>query len=358
MDYINNLLKSGSTFTKDELNLFKQKINFYKKINYEKTKDILIDELINDINNFSKNAKLNNISLSLVYNNNYLNIYDKTNINYDIASITKLFTLLLSLKLNELNLIDLNDLITNIDKNYINLNNHKLIDLINMKDELITKVRLINSSNIQKELYNTYIKKIDYKYTDIGFIILTKLLEKKLNLKYEDILYKYLLKENNLLNTYYDSKKVNDPKANKLGVIASAGLFTCNYDLYLLYNNLNNYLSESSINMLYKNSNIHPKLGPLYQKYSDITKTYVLPLYSNKTFASEGYTGCLTISDLYNKLHTSILVDSINKETNIKDINYSKYFNNYQYNLLNNLLLLDYLSKYNDEKNTKKLIKI
>lgn len=358
MNYINDYIKGGSTFTKEELIIFKNKLNYYKNLNYEKSKEIIIDNLVNDINKFKTNGNINDISISLSYNNNYINICNYINKSYDIASITKLFTLLLCLKLNELNIINLNDKISDIDENYINLKKYKIIDLLKMKDELITKKRLTNSVDINYDLYNIYVNKIDYKYSDIGFIILSKLLEKKLNLKYEDILYNYLLKDNNLLNTYYDTTKVNDPKAHKLGVIGSAGLFTTNKDLYLLFNNLNNYLNKNSINILTKNCNIHPKMGPLYQKYEDISKTYVLPLYSNKMFASEGFTGCLTIFDLYNKLHTSILVDAINKETKIKDKNYNKYFNIYQYNLLNNLIILDCLSKYNEENNLSKIIKI
>ena len=285
---------------------------------------------------------------------------------FDVASITKMYTGLLVIKLKELGLIDYKKRIEELTDNY-NLKDYTINDIINMSGIIKTPRRLdecndeLEALSELKKIYIENNNKQIYHYTDMGLIILTLVLEEMFNMKYEDILNKYLLNPLNLKATYNPSNNVtgngkssilpNDPKAVILNrPIASAGLFTNGLDLIVLSKELFNpkYFNLNHLIEFCKNKTQKPKgIFGSYTKHSlGLDKTYVPSEYSNFSFAFEGFTGSIVVFDLINKIHNGILVNAIYDDTSLKHPSFNKMFNLYQHAVTENSIKLLIADKY------------
>lgn len=278
----------------------------------------------------------------------------KNDIYFDIASITKFFTLLLYFILEKEGIINKEEKVGDILPKYKNLRDYKIDDILYMRGEIRTLKRIDECTTKEealKVLSDTYIYNDDfktYKYTDIGLIVLALLIEEKVSklyhkkMSYSEIMDIYLLKKYNLSATYIPNgiiassgrcdNKVNDSKARIIGPVGHAGIFMQKKDVKIIRDLLfyKKVFTENQIELLYKSYSKPKAIVGLYQKYFDISKTYVPSSYSDKSFASEGYTGSTLIFDLENKIVNGIFVDAI-KEGEVKK---SKYFkesiSNYQ----------------------------
>ena len=304
---------------------------------------------------------------------------------FDVASITKLYTLLLLFKLEELNLINLNSKISDINPDFKYLEDFTLNDLVRLCGELRTNgnIALANTKEeaykILKTLYLKSNSKLENKYTDFGAIVIgdtiEKIISKEFNkdLKLEEIMDEFLFKSMNLKNTKYnpitnnlsgngnDLGVVNDPKARLLGgVIGSAGIFTNSDDLAKLARELYSvkYINKEHLNRLgevtFPNSNQSQKgnLG-LYVKHPlGLLKTFTPPEFSNLSFSSQGYTGSTAYFDPNNLIHSNILVNAIYKTedkdmiNNDKPVGYIDAFDTYQREITKNIMLELFIKKY------------
>ena len=200
------LEKTGSN--KDELLKLRSKV----ANNLDKPLDSIIKELITEITEatktFVESKNKNGISYLSGYSSGiYLpafdgsgevnllltggvgsRINDDLKINsstmFDTASVTKLFTLILTLKLSEEGIINLNDKISDINPDFQNLEDYTFNDLIRMHGILYTDGNVATAKDereafrILKTLYLKDNTRKNNKYTDFGAIIIGKTIER------------------------------------------------------------------------------------------------------------------------------------------------------------------------------------
>ena len=140
VDGIINLINSGASISKDKLILLRKFLNSNKKRNIFYILNDLMDELESITYDFINSKVITSISTTVDIPNINLNIYSGINYNteFDIASVTKLFTLVLVLKLIDNRLFKLNDKICDIDTNFKHLD-YTILDLIKMSGNIIIR---------------------------------------------------------------------------------------------------------------------------------------------------------------------------------------------------------------------------
>ena len=357
MDKLSKLLDSGSIISMDNLRLLRK----LKKNNL----DDLMNEFSSITYDFLKSGVIDNISTNIVTNNINLNIYSGINYNteYDIASVTKLFTLILVLNYIDNNIFNLNDKICDINSNFKYLD-YTILDLIKMSGSIKTNMR-IDKTNYQEAvniLYNTYPVNHDKSinnYTDIGFMVLSKIIEDINNLSYQEIITNFYKSYGIDINIMKDitgnggSIYPHDPKARVMGLIGSAGIFINSPNMDKFIDKIINcelikedYLYKLA-NKLFTNNHSNKGYAGIYIKHPLGIKKTSTPLeYSKYAFSHQGYTGSCIIIDPYLKIHNNILVSAIRDRK--KDINFYKYFNIFHQKLV--LLTLKTYLINNDQK--------
>ena len=263
---------------------------------------------------------------------------------FDIASISKVYTLLLLFKLEELGLIDLNSKIVDVNPDFSNLEDFTFNDLIRLHGEINTDGR-VDSAKSYDEAYailkTSFLKsnsRDENKYTDIGAIIMSKTLEKVISEKlgkemsYSDIMEEFLLKPLGLKNTVYNPTNgnttgsgnldgiVHDPKARLLGgAVGSAGIFTNSDDLARLAHNMYSLkiVNKNSLarmgQITFPNSAQAQKgsLGMYVKHPLGLEKTYTPSEFSTGSFSMQGWTGPVANFDMTNLIHQNILVNAL-----------------------------------------------
>lgn len=310
---------------------------------------------------------------------------------FDVASITKMYSLLLIFKLAEFNIISLNDKISDLDSDFSNLGDFTINDLIRMCGELYTNGAIKNATTKEEayEILKTVCLKSNDRsrnqYTDLGMIVLSKVIEKKVSeylgqtLTYDQIMNKYILEPFGLSNTQFnpsssnvagnanDMSLVHDPKSRILGgAVGSAGIFTNADDLaklakemyrvtYADYNSIKNIVSPQNLQMMgtviFPDSPQNNKgLVGLYQKNMDREKKWLQPLvYADQSFTAQGFTGAVATFDPKNKIHNSFLFDSIKTGENNKPDGFMQAFNVYQKFIVGETITLYIVKKYYDQ---------
>jgi len=306
---------------------------------------------------------------------------------FDVASITKLYTLLLLFKLEDLKLINLNSRICDINPDFRNLEDFTLNDLVRLHGELRTNGNITKATskeeayNILKTLYLTSNSKEENKYTDFGAIVIGDTIEKVIsNIKGEkvtldEIMYEYLLTplnlnrtffnpvNNNISGTGYRSNLVHDPKVRILGGIAgSAGIFTTSDDLaklskslYRINNSYKDFMKKIYLDKLgevtFPGSN-KGNLG-IYVKHKEgYNKTFTPLEFSDGSFSHQGWTGSVAVFDPNNLIHNNILVNAIyvdennDKVKNDKPIGFMDAFVEYQEQITKNIMLMYVAKQY------------
>lgn len=208
---------------------------------------------------------------------------------YDIASLTKVFTSTLIYIAYEEKLIDIYDYVYNIDNNFVNLKDVKVIDLISHNQEIWTDGYLGSATSREefyKILYTACVKNNIPTYVDSHYIILSTLLEKVYNMSYKDLCYKKIINKLGLKNTTFDPDSsrtasnnyennngkiidyihpgvIHDTKARvakELGITTGhASLFTTANDLMIFLKTFFDYtlLSKDTIELMLKHEDIN-----------------------------------------------------------------------------------------------------
>ena len=319
---------------------------------------------------------------------------------FDVASITKLYTLILLFSLEKKGLINLDYRIKDINPDFQNLEDFTLNDLVRLHGELRTNGNIRDAKSkeeayeILKTLYLTSNSRLENKYTDFGAIVIgdtiEKVISKKLgkNITFEEIMYEYFLNPLNLFNTQFNPNKTNvsgngrtrkqvhDPKARILGgALGHAGLFVSSDDLAKLSKSLFriNYYDKGLIRKIqlerlaeipFKNSN-RGNLGIYVKHPLGYDKTFTPPEYSDGSFSHQGWTGSVANFDPNNLIHQNILVHSIyededkSKIKNDKPIGFMDAFDEYYKQIVRNTMLM-YVAKtyYNKYCNIKENIEV
>lgn len=310
-----------------------------------------------------------------------------SNTKFDIASITKLFTLILVLKLNEEGIINLNDKIVDIDPNYKGLEDYTINDLIRMHGILDTDCK-ISSAHNSKEAYtilkSVYLKdnsRKKNKYNDYGAIIIGKIIEKIISEKAEkkrnldDIMHEYIFNKVGMFETKFNpiednisgnggyNNLVHDPNTQLLdGITGSAGIFTTSRDLNKLAKalfsvnyNESGLISKSSLKKLGEITFPRSKqcgkgnLG-VYVK-ANYNKTFTPLVFSTDSFSYQGWTGAIAYFDPHNFIHFNFLPNTILKADSKyiihdKPIGYIDAFVNYSDFIINHIMMIYIIKKY------------
>lgn len=274
---------------------------------------------------------------------------------FDLASITKLYTLVLLFKLEELNLIMLDEPLVNIDSSFRSLGNFSFRELMEMRgiirtDGKIEDARNVNEANkILRSAKLVDFKTDTYNINEIGPIIIGDALEKlfknryNIDIKYSELLNKYVLEPYGLLNTIYNpmtmnitgnnfSRSCNDPKTKALGgATAAAGIFSNGDDLakfakeiFKAKENGPSIISETHLEEIgnYIKGSDNKGLMGIYLKHPNgFDKTFTPSEYSLGSFSHQGYTGSIVTFDPNNKIFQSILMNAIYEpKSNEKDV--------------------------------------
>ena len=328
--------------------------------------------------------------ISRVNNNNKIN----QNTMFDVASITKLFTLILTFKLSELKIINLDDKIADINPDFKGLEDFTFNDLIKLHGQLYTNGNIKDAKNEQEAyeiLKTVYLKdknRNTNRYTDFGAIIIGKTLEKIMskingkNITLQELMDKYIFSKLEMNHTMFNpisnnisgnggyTNHVHDPKSHKLGgMVGSAGLFTTSDDLCRLAKGLYaiNYINQNKIESIisrynlirlgqitYPNSSIPHKgnFGIFVKNANGIGLTYTPNLFSNNSFSHQGWVGPVASFDPNNLIHHNCLVNAIyetDDESQIKNnkpIGYKDRWCQYQTEVTNNVFLMMLAKKY------------
>ena len=300
---------------------------------------------------------------------------------FDVASITKLYTLLLAFKLEELGFINLDDKVKDVNPDFKYLDSYTFNDLIKLFGELRTNGKISESSSYEeaverfKSLYIVDNDKTKIKYNDFGSMVIGDTIEKIISnyigksVKLDEIMYMYLFRPLNISNTCFTPKTNNvsgngygsnmphDPKSRIFGGITGhAGIFTNSEDLMKLSDALfmgtffnkehTNRLSESNIEDAFKGN-----MGLFLKHHSGYDVTFNPEEYSNNSFTAQGWTGSIASFDLKNKIHNSILVNAIidddkSKTYNNKPLGFSGEFDRYQMSIVKRIMLMYVMKKY------------
>lgn len=252
--FIKELERNNPNIEKEEIKkillVFKDKKNIYEMIEKSYNIDNLF-KYIKESPGFTFNFTTDNINIHLYGGNKDLK-GNKINENtlFDMASITKMYTMLIIYKLFEQNIIKKTTKVKELVK-YPNIEDMTIEELITFRAKFQTNKR-INEAKTRLEaleiLHNTNGVKSEYNYNDISSMILKEIAEKVTNLSYEELLKKLILKKISCQDTFSkvpDSHKdnitgtpnieqrlCNDASAAILGgCYGHAGIFTTTKDL-------------------------------------------------------------------------------------------------------------------------------
>lgn len=301
---------------------------------------------------------------------------------FDVASISKLYTLLLLFKLEEMGLINLNTKISEVNSDFKNLEDFTFNDFIRLHGIPYTNGRIDSASSYEEAyeiLKSTYLKsnsRQENTYTDIGAIIMGKTIEKIVSkefgkdMSFEDIMNEFLFKPLNLEHTMYNPKNkniasingaVHDPKTRILGgAVGSAGIFVNSNDLASLAKNIYTlkYLNQNYVNRLgeitFPNSKQSMKgnLGIYVKHPLGLEATYTPNEMSDGSFSHQGYTGSVVNFDPNNMIHQNILVNAIYETDdktlvkNDKPIGYASALDEYLAQITKNSILMLVVKEY------------
>ncbi len=265
---------------------------------------------------------------------------------FDYASITKLFTVLEALKLNQDGLFDINQIVAEIEKSPYKTLNVTVADILRFKYELQTAGRIddpnIATTVFYRRLLRPKLGMNAYTYSDVPYIIAKTLMpnsRKFFTDYYEELgLLSVGYDITGPITGGYDFEAVADEKARlmmRLGIQPGhAGLFGTADDLIKVFDALNNgFLSEDSLEQLlssgtdkyyvpkYDNDGKEIGLKPVnrgmgvYVEHPEGLKVgEVVPGLSNKAFAITGFTGGYASYDLVNGFSSVILANPLSIE--------------------------------------------
>lgn len=277
---------------------------------------------------------------------------------FDLASTSKLFTALATLKLEEKGLIDVFEPITKYAPEFKLLNDVTVFDLLKFRVPIVTDKRVDSAKNKEEALaiLRTVHKKdsehIKNAYTDMGAMVLRCVVENVAKMHFSDFVEEEILKPAKMEDTYLrvPVEKINrvanenysstvdkdgniitrynnypgtphDPKAIAIGELdgvapGHAGYFSTRGDMLKLGKALINgqiisfdrVLSMSDTATGYEDfdgwSRFYGSL--VYLKQPDPHNLSVYPLLSGKAFMSPGFAGTTLVVDPINKLYLFI----------------------------------------------------
>ncbi len=293
--------------------------------------------IFNFLNNYDlKEYGINDISIAIKKDYTSLYNYNENEI-YDIASLTKLFTLNLLYNLDKEKIINLND---NISK-YLNCEiNVSILDLIKMQYYIKLNKNLkdcVDYNDFKNILLNGIITENNPSYNDVGFCLLGVLIEevtnKSLKENFELLFLKY-----NLYNTkiYPNNYKVlgngnnlnlpHDLKSQINAITGAAGIFSNVFDIITYCDKIVKYeiFDELFIKEIFKYNFLdsHDRNRTFAGLYKYTGNEYCYVKASKTALAHQGFTGSWICFDFDSKYSYCLLTNCINQDKQIKNENF------------------------------------
>ncbi len=307
---------------------------------------------------------------------------------FDVASITKMFTLLLLFKLEEQGIISLDEKVSNLNPDIQGLEDFTINDLIRLHGELRTQGNVATAQSVGEAfqiLKTVYLESNDRSknlYTDFGSIVISNTLEHILSkrlgyqMTFDSIMHKYLLDPLHLENTEFNPVSnitgngggdfVHDPKARALGgAIGAAGLFTTSEDLAILSHNI---FSVNYVNSSFFRKKDIERLGEItfpdtpqsnkgnmgiYVKHPlGLKKSFTPNELATGSFSHQGWTGSVAVFDPKQSIHQSFLVNAIYPKDsglelrNDKAVGFGTAFEEYQRKITEMTIILYIAREY------------
>lgn len=287
---------------------------------------------------------------------------------WDLASVTKLYSLILILLLHEQKQFNITKQIKDYSNLYPNISDIYIYELLNFSYELCTPIRIdkCNSySEALSALYNVEIKNRNVTYSDIGIMIVIQIIneffdsdlffyeysrnlfkkvgltrtlwwtdikDSETNIEVYDFEHKIINDKIITLNT--KRGECHDKKGQIIPYAGHAGLFSSAKDISLFSRKLltGAIISDETISLItdtkYDAWNLTHHYGLLCNKKHNIEKYTEVPFScSENSIAISGYTGCYLLLDFNKKIFVFIGANRINNK--ITNINYGEIDSNY-----------------------------
>lgn len=301
---------------------------------------------------------------------------------FDIASITKLFTMLTTLKLVEQKRLKLSDNLKDIS-NQFHLD-ITIKDLLTFNKSIVTNGRLdevTDRSINEQRLHQAKIENNDFKYSDIPYIILGEIIQEKTGSSIDELIQQEITKPLQMTETTYgvskdkqdrivgsqqiyhpeaEQIKAFDPKAKNLEPIASAGLFSTTEDMKKLGTYLVNLPNGTMKELLHQATTPianHNRGMAVYTRNNDCILTRVFTPATSSAGAIVGHSGTYFCFDPERKFHASVFTNAYHDDGS-KTENASTeldYFRKAVYNLS---IQVEYLNFLTNKETSSSLSKI
>lgn len=313
---------------------------------------------------------------------------------FDVAGITELFTLILTFKLADEGYFNLNDKVADLDPRFSGLEDFTINDLLLMTGEIQTDGRIRDAKDVKEanekleSVHVTSNNRSTNKYTDLGAMVLAKVMEKVVSekegktIEFDDIMCNYITDV--MPNTRFNKNEiivggnfagngnkeglVHDPKTRIIGGMSgAAGLFSTSEDLSILaddlfavnYKGIEPLLSKQELikigTMTFPDSVQNNKgLLGVYQKNPDRASKWLAPLiYGDNTFTAQGFTGAATTYDFRNQIHNNFMINSIKDGAPKKPDGFIDEFKKYQYFIVEKTMELLVAKKFAELSNSR-----
>lgn len=281
-NFVDDAIKQGSYASKEELVEVINEIEPILKANKDKSLEeivsALLPNLLNQANEILKNYPIpgyvmqNNSGIINVtmYGGDIDSKQNEMNKDaiFDVASITKLFTQIISYNLIKEGYYNFDSKVSELDPRYKNANNLDIKTIMEFAFSYNLEGNINNAKSVEEAnqiLHTLSVReKNQYNYIDFGMLCLKDVMENVTGLSFEELVNKYIVNKLNLKNTFLNVPeekidlitgtpnakmgKNNDMKAIKLGGFnGNAGVLSSSNDLIQIVKNL------------YINSNFFPK---------------------------------------------------------------------------------------------------
>lgn len=315
---------------------------------------------------------------------------------FDLASVSKLFTLIGICSMIQDNIIDINKCVFEYPglKKYINLQHLHLYELINFSCEIRTPYLVTEcqtSQEVNDCLAKAYVYSDQPRYSDIGVMVFVNMIDMLFYKNYFRTQMKNIWEKNHMHNTFWfdeiphgflkcvqsydkeysiDSNNnliikrtpigiVHDEKCRVVGSAGHSGIFTCLNDIIIFCTNvldykivnkdiINEYVLSTYYDTYTEKNNQH--FGILSYKKTENNITSEIPSFaSSKSIAMSGYTGCYLLLDFEkkkyvfigsNKIHNKLNTDKSIGEINLNLKNTKTYV--YRKDILRDFLFTEY----------------
>lgn len=272
----------------------------------------------------------------------------ETDTMFDLASITKMFTQIITYNLVNEDVLKFDDLITELHPRFNKMKNITVRDITTFGVSFKTDERINSKETIEEArecLFSAYPSDVgNYNYNDIGMMILKEVMEYQTGLTYPELLEKYIVSPIGLDRTKVnipdmlknkitgspniDIKRVNDSSANALGGYSGhAGIWSSSDDLISIGESTMNgtIVPEEMIQDFYYPGTFESIRGVVGNTFvpNDTYNKYLGNTSLHKAFSVQGSTRTqlnTQKSDKFNASSTILLNTAILEERRIKEL--------------------------------------